>query len=79
MRVWYLGSIKNNVQLLILNYPALVLVWKRLSAAATILTCASRVVQTSTKSRAIWRTPTTPTIKVAMLSVSRLLKALASL
>ena len=40
IRTWYLGSIKNNIEVLISNCPALVVFWKSLSAGATCFTSA---------------------------------------
>ena len=78
IRTWYLGSVKNNIEVLISNCPALVVFWKSVSAGATCFTSAKRVDHISANSLAIRRTPTTPTVNVAIVSVRRFLKALVT-
>ena len=79
IRTWYLGSVQNNIEVLISNYPALVVFWKSLSAGATCFRSAKRVDHVSANSLAIRRTPTTPTVNVVIVSVRRFLKALVTL
>ena len=42
IRTWYLGSVNNNIEVLLSNCPALVVFWKSLSAGATCFTSAGR-------------------------------------
>ena len=79
IRTWYLGSVKNNIEVLIANCPALVVFWKSLSARTTCFIFAKRVDHISANSLAIRRTQTTPTINAVIVSVRRFLKALVTL
>ena len=63
---WYLGFVKNNIEVLISNCLGLVVLWKSLAAEATCFASAKRVDHISAKSVAIRRTPTIPTVKVVV-------------
>ena len=79
IQTWYFGSVKNNIHVLISNCQALMVRWKSLSAGATCFTSAKRVDHVSAKLVASRRTQTTPTVKVAIVSVGHFLKALVTL
>ena len=66
IRTWYLGSVKNHIQVLLSNCLGLVVLWKSLAAGVTCFTSAKRVDHISAKSVAIRRTPTTPSVKVVV-------------